>query len=126
MASRKPYKVMDRTRRVKMGLVASSLEELTLTSRRKLDYPGDKEVVVVLEEDGTVVDEEDYFQTLEFNTCLMLLHPGERWSPSSAKDGKEELGIKEETKDAGSGSEQGYSASNQEFFEVSALVLLEI
>ena len=84
MASRKPYKVMDRTRRVKKGVMASSLEELTLSSRRKLAYSGDKEVMVVLEEDGTEVDEEDYFQTLEPNTCLMLLHLGERWSPFSA------------------------------------------
>ena len=30
------------------------------------------------------MDEEDYFQTLEPNTCLMLLHLGERWSPFSA------------------------------------------
>ena len=67
---------MDRTRRVKMGVVARSLEELTLTSRKKLDYPGDKEVVVFLEEDSTMVDEEEYFQTLEPNTCLMLLHHG--------------------------------------------------
>jgi len=67
MASRKPYKVMDRTRRVKKGVMASSLEELTLSSRRKLAYSGDKEVMVVLEEDGTEVDEEDYFQTLEPN-----------------------------------------------------------
>ena len=40
--------------------------------------------MMVLEEDGTEVDEEDYFQTLEPNTCLMLLHLGERWSPFSA------------------------------------------
>ena len=44
---------MDRTRRVKKGVMASSLEELTLSSRRKLAYSGDKEVMVVLEEDGT-------------------------------------------------------------------------
>ena len=84
MASRRPYKVMDRTRAVKMGLMASSLEELTLSSKRKLAYPRDQEVVMVLEEDGTVVNEDDYFQTLEPNTVLMLLHLGERWSPFSA------------------------------------------
>ena len=73
---------MDRTQRVKMGVVASSLEELNLSFRKKLDYPGDKEVVVVLEEDGTMVDEEEYFQTLEPNTCLMLLHQGKMCQPS--------------------------------------------
>ena len=85
MTSRKPYKVTDKTRRVKKGVMASSLEELILSSLRKLAYPGDKEeVMMVLEEDGTEVDEEDYFQTLEPNTWLMLLHPGEKWSRVSA------------------------------------------
>ena len=84
MATRKPYKVMDRTRSVKKGVMASSLEDFVLSSRRKLSYSGDREIYVVLEEDGTEVDDDDYFQTLEPNTCLMLLYSGERWSPFSA------------------------------------------
>ena len=48
--------------------------------------PG-QEVYLVLEEDGTEVDDDDYFQTLEPNTCLMLLYSGERWSPFSAPSG---------------------------------------
>ena len=83
MATRKPYKVMDRTRSVKKGVMASSLEDFVLSSRRKLAY-SDREVSVVLEEDGTEVDDDDYFQTLEPNTRLMLLYSGERWSPFSS------------------------------------------
>ena len=41
----------------------------------------DKKVYVVLEEDGTEVDEEEYFQTLPANTLLMLLFVEDRWSP---------------------------------------------
>ena len=41
----------------------------------------DKSVYVVLEEDGTEVDEEEYFQTLPENTLLILLHSGDKWSP---------------------------------------------
>ena len=42
----------------------------------------DKPVYVVLEEDGTEVDEEEYFQTLPENTLLMLLYVGgDKWSP---------------------------------------------
>ena len=63
--------------------MASSLEDFTISSKRKLAYSGDREVSVVLEEDGTEVDDNDYFQTLEPNTCLMLLYAGERWSPFS-------------------------------------------
>lgn len=37
---------------------------------------------VVLEQDGTEVDEEDYFSTLERNTSLMLLKTNEKWGPA--------------------------------------------
>ena len=84
MATRKPYKVLDRTRSAKKGVMASSLEEFVQSSRRKLSYPFDKDLLVVLEEDGTEVDEDDYFQTLEPNTTLMLLYAGDKWSPFSA------------------------------------------
>ena len=46
-----------------------------------MNYAIDKKVYVVLEEDGTEVDEEEYFQTLPANTLLMLLFAGDRWSP---------------------------------------------
>jgi len=79
--ARKPYKVLDRTRTFKKGVMASSLDEFILSSRRKLSYPPEKQLVVVLEEDGTEVDEDDYFQTLETNTTLMLLYSDDKWSP---------------------------------------------
>ena len=53
-----------------------------LSGKEKLGYPMDKAVYVVLEEDGTEVDEEEYFQTLPENTLLMLLYVGgDKWSP---------------------------------------------
>ena len=39
---------------------------------------------VVLEEDGTEVDEEDYFTFLPFNTTVMILRHGETWKPPGA------------------------------------------
>ena len=38
-------------------------------------------VCVTLEDDGTEVDEEDYFTFLPFNTTLMILREGENWRP---------------------------------------------
>ena len=62
-----------------------SLDSITfiyLSGKEKLGYPMDKAVYVVLEEDGTEVDEEEYFQTLPENTLLMLLYVGgDKWSP---------------------------------------------
>ena len=52
-----------------------------VAGKAKLNYAIDKKVYVVLEEDGTEVDEEEYFQTLPANTLLMLLFVGDRWSP---------------------------------------------
>ena len=41
---------------------------------------GAGDCVLVLEQDGTEVDEEEYFQLLPPNTVLMLLPPGREWS----------------------------------------------
>jgi len=49
------------------------------TGCEKLSYEG--AVSVVLEEDGTVVEDEDYFALLERNTTFILLTDGEKWKP---------------------------------------------
>ncbi len=36
-------------------------------------------LTLVLEEDGTVVDSEEFFQSLPNNTPLMVLEKGEMW-----------------------------------------------
>lgn len=36
-------------------------------------------IKVVLESDGTEIDEDDYFDTLEKNTLIMILKPDEKW-----------------------------------------------
>ena len=41
----------------------------------------DQEVYLVLEEDGTELKDEEYFQTLLDNTRLMLLLHPDIWSP---------------------------------------------
>ena len=86
LGRRRPFKVLDRLRTTKKGLMAGTLEELIRSGKEKLSYLAEQEVIVVLEEDGTEVDEEDYFQTLEENTELILLHSGERWSPFVSHD----------------------------------------
>lgn len=43
----------------------------------------DKPFVLVLEEDGTMVETEEYFQTLADNTVFMILQKGQKWKPSS-------------------------------------------
>lgn len=46
-------------------------------------------VTLVLEEDGTMVDTEEFFQTLGDNTHLMVLEQGQKWTPVSASSGRQ-------------------------------------
>jgi hypothetical protein len=54
---------------------------MLLSGKKKLCYAPDLEVYLVLEEDGTLVDEEDYFGTLPDQTPFILLPVGQRWTP---------------------------------------------
>lgn len=40
-------------------------------------------VTLVLEEDGTVVDTEEFFRSLDDNTHFMVLENGQKWTPVS-------------------------------------------
>lgn len=52
------------------------------TGREKLGVPASEPVRLVLESDGTQVEDGEYFRTLPNNTVLLLLRPGERWYPT--------------------------------------------
>ena len=56
MAPRRPYKVLDRSRSLKKGVMAGSLAELLERAGAKLGYTVDhSQLLAVLEEDGTEV-----------------------------------------------------------------------
>uniref|UniRef100_A0A8C6UC01 Cell death inducing DFFA like effector c n=1 Tax=Neogobius melanostomus TaxID=47308 RepID=A0A8C6UC01_9GOBI len=69
----KPFRVTNAERSLKKGLTAHALEDL----RHKTV------LVLVLEEDGTEIDSEDFFQTVPENSVLMVLDKGEKWTPLS-------------------------------------------
>ena len=60
--------------------MAKSLNDLKKKSIEKLGYDPRMDVYLVLEEDGTEVDDEEYFQSLPENTTLMLLHHQDIWA----------------------------------------------
>lgn len=69
--------IKDVTRQIKKAVVASNLEELQKKSSEKF---GKTEVPQIhLDSDGTEIDDEDYFQTLEPNTELIAVFSGEQW-----------------------------------------------
>ncbi|XP_034023097.1 cell death activator CIDE-3 [Thalassophryne amazonica] len=77
--SRKPFRVTNSDRSVKKGIVADDLEDLINKVRECFCLP--LVSALLLDEDGTGVDTEDFFQTLPENVVLMVLEKGQRWTP---------------------------------------------
>lgn len=57
--------------------MAGSLRELQKKSMEKFGKAGMPRIH--LDSDGTEIDDEDYFQTLESNTELIAVFSGEQW-----------------------------------------------
>ncbi|XP_058466316.1 DNA fragmentation factor subunit alpha-like [Malaya genurostris] len=75
--NKKPYKIKDITRAIKKAVVAGTLDEVRAKAAEKF---GRAELPNIhLDSDGTEVDDEDYFQTLEANAELIVVFPGEQW-----------------------------------------------
>ncbi|XP_046618372.1 DNA fragmentation factor subunit alpha-like isoform X1 [Neodiprion virginianus] len=83
-ATASPYKIIDHARERRKGITASSLKELTAIARNRFDLPQEEHLTIVLEQDGTEVDDEEYFATLERNTSLMVLCGHQRWSAAGS------------------------------------------
>lgn len=55
---------------------------LLFSGKEKLGVPSNENIVLVLESDGTQIEDGEYFKTLLNNTVLLLLRHGERWTPT--------------------------------------------
>uniref|UniRef100_A0A3Q2QBK5 Cell death inducing DFFA like effector c n=1 Tax=Fundulus heteroclitus TaxID=8078 RepID=A0A3Q2QBK5_FUNHE len=78
MPRAKPFRVTNGDRSVKKGIMAESL--LDLTSKVGDSFSLQCISALVLDEDGTGVETEEFFQTLSENTVLMVLEKGQRWT----------------------------------------------
>ncbi|XP_045446021.1 uncharacterized protein LOC123654104 [Melitaea cinxia] len=79
---KRPFKIWDSSRNVRKGLVVTSFEELIHRGKEKLSVAASEPVRLVLESDGTQVEDGEYWRTLPPNTVLLLLRQGERWYPT--------------------------------------------
>lgn len=79
----KPFKITDSTRENRKGVVATTLEDLTskVIEKLQISINNDSKITVVLEADGTEIDDDEYFATLDSNTSLMILIGEEKWLP---------------------------------------------
>ncbi|XP_031700213.1 DNA fragmentation factor subunit alpha [Anarrhichthys ocellatus] len=87
MTDRKPCKVCDFTRQKSYGVAVPSLDDLKMKGSEFLGFSPGEPVTVVLENDGTIVEDQAYFLCLPLNTKFMLLHEKETWSPVRRVDG---------------------------------------
>ncbi|XP_047229229.1 DNA fragmentation factor subunit alpha [Girardinichthys multiradiatus] len=87
MTDGRPCKVCNFTRQKSYGVVVPSLDELKKKGCEFLGVNQTDLVSVVLECDGTIVEDQAYFLCLPFNTKFMLLHDKETWVPARKIDG---------------------------------------
>ena len=80
MSKEKAYKVQDkRNPPNRCGVMVESLEQLKEVGCKKLNL--DKENLISLRlEDGTLIEEEKYFQSLKPQTVIIFLQKNEDWS----------------------------------------------
>ncbi|XP_045048347.1 lipid transferase CIDEC isoform X1 [Desmodus rotundus] len=86
----RPCRVSTNDRSVRKGIMAHSLEDLLHKVRDTLILE-DKPFFLVLEEDGTAVETEGYFQTLADDTVFMVLQKGQKWQPPSEQGSRYQL-----------------------------------
>ncbi|KAH8336788.1 hypothetical protein KR059_003269 [Drosophila kikkawai] len=76
----KPFKIKDITRNIRKAVVATTLSELRVKVSAKFER---NQPAIHLDCDGTEVDDEEYFSTLEPNAELIAVFPGEQWRDPS-------------------------------------------
>ncbi|NWI89077.1 CIDEA protein, partial [Pitta sordida] len=76
----RPFRVSNASRTSRKGIVASSLQEL-ISKILDAFIISSGIITLVLEEDGTVVDTEEFFKSLGDNTHFMVLEKGQKWTP---------------------------------------------
>ncbi|KAK2825507.1 hypothetical protein Q7C36_019434 [Tachysurus vachellii] len=86
MSEIKPCKVCKLSREKYYGVVVVSLSQLRVKGSEALGY-NSSFVSVVLDDDGTVVEDDAYFLCLPPNTKFMFLQDKEMWKPAKRFDG---------------------------------------
>ncbi|KAM4702889.1 DNA fragmentation factor subunit alpha [Rhinophrynus dorsalis] len=69
------------------SLMATSLQDLLEKACKKFALDSEDHITIVLEEDGTIVDDEDYFLCLPSSTKFVVLTGNKKWSPTTIDGG---------------------------------------
>lgn len=126
----KPCKVCNFTRQKSYGVVAPSIDELKEKGRQCLGFSSSDSVTVVLENDGTVVEDQAYFLCLPSNTKFMLLNDKETWSPPCRIDGgtawmaRDSVLLETDTVDSSSTVAPWYELAQQLKQDLTSIILM--
>uniref|UniRef100_UPI0037E7BD21 cell death activator CIDE-3 n=1 Tax=Semicossyphus pulcher TaxID=241346 RepID=UPI0037E7BD21 len=85
----KPFRVTNSDRSVKKGIMADTLADLMNKTSDSFSVPCVSSLL--LEEDGTGVDTEEFFQTLPDNAVLMVLEKDQKWTPNTSSPSRDQL-----------------------------------
>ena len=69
----RPFRLTDSTKTLRKGVVSSCLDELLFQAKMKMNIDPQVKVSLVLEEDETEVDSEEFFQTLKDHAVLVVI-----------------------------------------------------
>ncbi|XP_034552513.1 DNA fragmentation factor subunit alpha [Notolabrus celidotus] len=130
MSDRKPCKVCNFTRQKSYGLAVPSLEELKAKGGEFLGFNSTEPITVVLEDDGTIVEDQGYFMCLPLNTKFMLLHEKDTWSPVRKMDGgtawmaRDSVILEEDTVDTSSSAAPWWDLARQLRQDLTSIILM--
>nr|XP_040049407.1 DNA fragmentation factor subunit alpha [Gasterosteus aculeatus aculeatus] len=130
MTDRKPCKVCNFTRQKSYGVVVPSLDELKLKGSEFLGFSPGQPVTVVLDNDGTIVEDQAYFLCLPLDTKFMLLHEKEKWSPVRRVDGgtawmaRDSMLVEADTVDASSAAAPWLDLAQQLKRDLASIILM--
>ncbi|XP_051516318.1 DNA fragmentation factor subunit alpha-like [Myxocyprinus asiaticus] len=130
MTELKACKVCNIARQKCYGLAVASLDQLKIKGCEALGFSPCTSVTVVLEYDGTVIEDEDYFLCLPANTKFMLLHDKETWSPAHQADrgtagpSRESVHLVVGAVDSVDGAESWHSLAEQLRQDLASIILM--
>lgn len=82
--STKGYKVTDADRKSRMGIAARNLQDLKVKTKAKFKLTMNEDEIFFQTQDGTSVENDDYFHTLDPQTLLIWVKRGEK-APTDAE-----------------------------------------
>ncbi|TRY66460.1 hypothetical protein DNTS_005358 [Danionella cerebrum] len=127
MTELKPCRVCNSSRQRCYGLAVSSLDELKIKGAEALGINPGASISLLLEEDGTIVEDQAYFRCLPANTKFMLLQENDIWMHSQqtmVHSNRESAGLEVDRKDCVDGVESWHGLAEELRKNLASIILM--